>query len=364
MPVPSRRAATGLGLAAGLALDALLADPHRGHPVAMFGTVAGALERAVHKDSRAVGAAYAVGLVGAAGLVGAGASRAAARSRWSAVTTTAVATWAVVGGTTLRREAAAMHALLAAGDLDGGRARLSHLCGRDPSGLDVAGLARAAVESVAENTSDAVVAPMFWGAVAGVPGLVAYRAVNTLDAMVGHRSDRHLRFGWAAARLDDVANLVPARLTAGLTVALAPVIGGRPQAAWRAWRRDGRKHPSPNAGPVEAAFAGALGRTLGGRLAYAGRVEDRPLLGNGPVPDVEDLRRAARLSGTVTLAAGALAAGALAARAVAVGALAAGALVAGALAARALVAGPQAVRAMTAVLLTDHVPAVGARAVR
>jgi adenosylcobinamide-phosphate synthase len=200
------------------------------------------------------------------------------------------------------------YALLEAEDLEGARARLSHLCGRDPSQLDVAGLARATVESVAENTSDAVVGPLMWGAVAGVPGLLAYRAVNTLDAMVGHRSPRYARFGWAAARLDDFANLAPARLTASLAVLLAPLVGGRPSAAVRAWRRDGHKHPSPNAGPVEAAFAGALGRTLGGRLAYSGRVEQRPLLGDGPAPTVDDIVRAARLSAVVSAAAGGLAA--------------------------------------------------------
>jgi adenosylcobinamide-phosphate synthase len=200
-----------------------------------------------------------------------------------------------------------MSRLLVAVDLQGAFDRLSHLCGRNPSSLDAAGLARATVESVAENTSDAVVGPLLWGAIAGVPGLLAYRAVNTLDAMVGHRSDRYLRFGWAAARLDDVANLLPARLTAALTVLLAPAVGGRPPAALRAWRRDGRKHPSPNAGPVEAAFAGALGRTLGGVLMYDGRVEDRPLLGDGPAPGVDDIARAARLSAAVTTAAGAVA---------------------------------------------------------
>jgi adenosylcobinamide-phosphate synthase len=226
------------------------------------------------------------------------------------VALTALVTWAVVGGTTLRREADQMSRLLAADDLDQARRRLSHLCGRDPAELDAAGLARATVESVAENTSDAMVAPLVWGALAGVPGLLAYRAVNTLDAMVGHRSERHLRFGWAAARLDDGVNLLPARLTALLAVVLAPVVGGRPRAALRVWRRDGHKHPSPNAGPVEAAFAGALGRTLGGRLSYAGRVEERPLLGDGPSPDVADVARAARLSGAVAGAAAALAVGA------------------------------------------------------
>lgn len=283
--------------AVGLGLDAVLGDPRRGHPVAAFGTVAARAERLAYKDSRAAGTAYAVALVGAAGALGLGRGRVAA----------AVATWAVVGGTTLRREAATMHALLDRGDLEGARERLPHLCGRDPSQLDVPGLARATVESVAENTSDAVVAPLFWGAVAGVPGLLAYRAVNTLDAMVGHKSDRYLRFGWAAARLDDAANWAPARITAALTVWLAPVVGGRSTSASRAWRRDGHKHPSPNAGPVEAAFAGALGRTLGGQVRYGSRVEDRPLLGDGPSPFVADIPRAARLSAAVSLAAGALA---------------------------------------------------------
>ena len=125
--------------------------------------------------------------------------------------------------------------------------------------------------------------------------------------MVGHRSDRYLRFGWAAARLDDVANWVPARLTAGLAAALAPVADGSRSRALRTWRRDGRKHPSPNAGPVEAAFAGALGRTLGGTLTYGTRVESRPLLGDGPAPFVADIPRAARLSAAVSVAAGALA---------------------------------------------------------
>jgi adenosylcobinamide-phosphate synthase len=291
------------GLAAGFGADLVLADPRRGHPVAGFGSIAAATERAMHRDSRLVGSAYAAALT--AGVAGAGllAGRATAGRPAARLAVTALGTWAVVGGTTLRREAGHMSRLLAADDLSGARDRLPHLCGRDPSALDGAGLARATVESVAENTSDAVVGPLVWGAVAGLPGLVAYRAVNTLDAMVGHRSPRHLRFGWAAARLDDAANVLPARLTAGLATVLAPVVGGRPRDAWRAWRRDGRRHPSPNAGPVEAAFAGALGRTLGGRLSYGGRVEDRPLLGDGPAPDLADVARAARLSAAVQVAA-------------------------------------------------------------
>ena len=297
---------SAIGLAGGLGLDAVLADPRRGHPVAAFGAVAAAAERVAHRDSRLVGTAYAGALAGAVVLAGAGLSR-SARTPGQRLLLTGVATWAAVGGTTLRREGRTMARLLDGDDLDGARARLSHLCGRDATVLDAAGLARATVESIAENTSDAIVGPLVWGVVAGVPGLLAYRAVNTLDAMVGHRSDRYARFGWAAARLDDVVNVVPARLTAALTVTLAPLVGGRPRQASRAWRRDGHKHPSPNAGPVEAAFAGALGRTLGGPVSYAGRREDRPLLGDGPAPDVADIARASRLSAAVGLVTGGLA---------------------------------------------------------
>ncbi len=262
----------------------------------------------MHRDSRTAGAGYTAALVGLATLSGAVVSGRVGRPG-TRVAVTAVATWAVVGGTSLRREATAMATLLEDRELDAARERLAHLCGRDASRLDIPGLARASVESVAENTSDAVVAPLVWGALFGLPGLLGYRAVNTLDAMVGHRSERYARFGWASARADDLANLAPARLTAALAVVCAPLVGGRPRAAWRAWRRDGAKHPSPNAGPVEAAFAGALGRTLGGPLAYQGRVEERPLLGDGPAPRVEDVARAARLSLAVTLAATGLAVG-------------------------------------------------------
>jgi adenosylcobinamide-phosphate synthase len=298
-----------LGLAAGVLLDALLGDPRRGHPVAVFGRAAGALEARTYRDTRLAGALHAGSLAAGTALLGSAVVRTARRRPTVLASLVATSTWAVLGGTTLRREAAALQALLSAGNLPGARVRLRSLCGRDAASLDAAGMARATVESLAENTSDAVVAPLLWGAVAGVPGLLAYRAVNTLDAMVGHRSPRYERFGWAAARADDVANVLPARVTAALAVALAPVVGGRPRAALRTWRRDGAKHPSPNAGPVEAAFAGALGRTLGGRLAYAGRVEDRPLLGNGPAPAVGDIARAARLSLAVQLAAAVLAVG-------------------------------------------------------
>ncbi|HEX5568678.1 MAG TPA: CobD/CbiB family cobalamin biosynthesis protein, partial [Streptomyces sp.] len=170
---------------------------------------------------------------------------------------------------------------------------LPRLCGRDPRALDADGIARAVVESVAENTSDAVVGALVWGAVGGAPGLAGFRAVNTLDAMVGHRSPRYRRFGWASARLDDVVGWPGARLTALLAVLAGP----EPREARRAWRADAHRHPSPNAGVVEAAFAGALGVRLGGTLSYGGRVEHRPPLNTAGRPaGAADIERAVRLS--------------------------------------------------------------------
>ncbi|MFD1940067.1 cobalamin biosynthesis protein [Nonomuraea mangrovi] len=354
MHISSRSA----GLALGVLVDAVVGDPRRGHPVALFGRAAAALEKRLYGDARPHGVAHVAICVGASaglGLIarrasgalassraGAGAAlgaegrraRPGAEGRWAGLGAegrwaglgasraglgaegrravlgwaleaglTAAATWAVLGGTTLAREGAHMAEALEADDLAAARRRLPHLCGRDPSALEAPELARATVESLAENTSDAVVAPLFWGAVAGVPGLLAYRAVNTLDAMVGHHSPRYENFGWAAARLDDVANYVPARITGLLAVLAAPDRGR----ALRVLRRDGHRHPSPNAGRCEAAFAGALDVTLGGTNVYGSRVEHRPEMGDGPKPEVRDIRRAVRLTRTVSLAAAAIA---------------------------------------------------------
>jgi adenosylcobinamide-phosphate synthase len=200
-----------------------------------------------------------------------------------------------------------MATLLDRGDVEGARRLLPSLCGRDPARLDGDGLTRAAVESVAENTSDAEVAPLLWAAVGGAPAALAYRAVNTMDSMIGHRSERYARFGWAAARLDDVANYVGARVTAVLVAACAPAVGGSSAGALRSWQRDAGRHPSPNAGVVEAAFAGALGVRLGGPTQYHHELQIRPTLGDGPQPAVADLRRAVALSRAVQLAAAVLA---------------------------------------------------------
>lgn len=291
--------ARACGLVLGVVADEVFADPRRGHPVASFGALAGRLERRMYADSRVAGATYAGVLVGAAAGLGVLVERLGDRSPVLRVLGTAAATWVVLGGAGLAAEGTAMGKALDAGELDTARARLPGLCGRDPEQLDLPELARATVESVAENTSDAVVAPLFWAAVAGIPGMLGYRAVNTLDAMIGHRSARYRRFGAFAARADDLANLLPARLSAALTVAAGPVVGGSASAALRAWRLDASAHPSPNAGQVESAFAGALCVRLGGRTVYNHGVEDRPVLGDGRSPDSGHVTRAVELSRVV-----------------------------------------------------------------
>jgi adenosylcobinamide-phosphate synthase len=239
-------------------------------------------------------------LLGALAVLGLAVEQAAKRrgGLWVA-TTTAAATFVALGGTSLCRTGQQMADLLTAGDVSGAQRLLPSLCGRDPAVLDSEGLTRAALESVAENTSDAHVAPLVWGTVAGIPAVLVYRGTNTLDAMIGNRSPRYARFGWAAARFDDAVNFVAARLTAILVAICAPLVGGSPAGAVRAWRGDAARHPSPNAGVVEAAFAGALGVRLGGPTQYAHELEIRPTLGDGRRPDVSDLSRAVRLSRAV-----------------------------------------------------------------
>ncbi len=302
------------GLLLGMAADAVFGDPRRGHPVAGFGRLAAALERRWYADRRSAGAAYTGVLVGAAAGLGVLVERAAARRPVSRGAEHRRGDVGRAGRVVARRpRGGARPRARRRATSTAARDRIPSLCGRDPASLDAAGMARAGTESLAENTSDAVVAPLLWGAVAGVPGLLGYRAVNTLDAMVGYRSDRYRRFGWAAARLDDLANLVPARVAALLFAGLAPAVGGSPGTALAAWRRDAAAHPSPNAGPVEAAAAGALGVGLGGRTVYAHGVEERPRLGRGRAPGPADLRRAARLSRLVGWAAAGAAAAAAAA---------------------------------------------------
>lgn len=284
-------AARALGLLIGQAADRLLGDPARHHPVAWFGSVASTVERRTYRDDRAAGLLHVVTLVGTVAMGGAVVRR-VLPGFVGEVASTAAATWVVVGGRSLEREAATVRRFLVAGDLPAARQQLTHLVGRDTTQLSESDIARATIESVAENTSDAVVAPLVWGAVAGVPGLVGYRAANTLDAMIGHRTVRYERFGWAAARLDDLLNVVPARMAAVWAALLSP----RPGDAISAWRHDAAGHPSPNAGPVEASFAGALGLQLGGVNRYGDRVEDRSTLGHGRAPTRDDVDQAVALA--------------------------------------------------------------------
>ncbi len=333
-----RRWPLAAGLAAGVALDALLGDPRRHHPVALFGQAAAALEARDYQDDKLRGALHTAACVLAVTAPAALITK-KTKSQLKQAAAIALATWAVTGARSLHHEAERIMAHLADDDLQAARQAMPSLCGRDPTNLDATEMTRAVIESVAENTSDAIVAPLIWGAVAGLPGLAAYRATNTLDAMIGHRSERYLNFGWASARLDDVANYVPARVTAALTIACAragagptrtarttdtkmvPLPGTSAQSppaeghlevgsAWSALRtvvRDGSCHPSPNAGQCEAAFAGALGLRLGGTNVYDGVTEVRPNLGDGRAPGPGDIARAVRLSQAVTWAATALA---------------------------------------------------------
>jgi len=286
------RVPVALGAALGVLLDARFGEvPIEPHPVAAFGSTMQAYERRSYDGTRAGGvthAAVGVGLgIGAGALLG------------RRVGATTAATFVAVAGRGLGDAALLVGEALAVGDLDRARHAVQSLVGRDPWALGQADIVRAVVESVAENTVDAVVAPACWAALAGAPGALGYRAVNTLDAMVGHRSARYAEYGWASARLDDGANWVPARLTAALVVAVRPAAAA---SVLRAVRHDAPDHPSPNSGVAEAAFAAALGLRLGGESRYGDRVELRPTLGDGRPPEPADIARAVALSADVGLA--------------------------------------------------------------
>jgi adenosylcobinamide-phosphate synthase len=288
----SRASGRMLGAAAGLALDHVLPEPPAAvHPVVIFGAVMAGLERRLHRDARTAGLAHA-----ATGLV-------LGLSAGALLRSTTLATMSAVAGRGLAAAADEVGRSLQAGELEDARRALPALVGRDTTGLDTAEMARAVVESVAENAVDAVVAPAFWAAVAGAPGALGFRAANTMDSMVGHRSARYVRYGWASARLDDALAWVPARLTAALVALVRPRAA---RAVVRAVRWQAPAHPSPNAGVAEAAFAAALGVRLGGVNRYQDRVDVRPALGTGRPPGVDDIEAAVRLCADVR---GALAVG-------------------------------------------------------
>jgi adenosylcobinamide-phosphate synthase len=281
-----------VSIAAGLVVDRALGEPPAAvHPVAAFGRVMELVEERTYAPTRARGVAYTTAGVAIGAVTG------------SIVRSPVAALALASAGRELRRAGVRVRDALYDGDLDRARALVPALVGRDPAALDASGLSAAVIESLAENSVDAVVAPAMWAAVAGARGAFVYRAVNTMDAMVGHRSPRYEEFGWASARLDDVANYVPARLTALLVATVRPRAAN---AVRRAVRADAPAHPSPNAGVAEAAFAGALGVQLGGPLRYGNREERRPTLGTGPRPEPRDIDRAITLASHVELALAAL----------------------------------------------------------
>lgn len=277
-----------LAVLAAVVADALLGESRRWHPLAAFGRLAEALERQWNRgpDRARRGAAALILLAGGPALA-AGLLALIPGLGWVLAVGLL---YLALGARALAEHAAAVAAPLEAGDLAGARAAVGRMVSRDPEELDDAGVARAGTESVLENGADAVFGALFWFVVLGVPGLVAYRLTNTLDAMWGYRTSRFREFGRAAARADDLLNWPVARLTA-LTYALA----GRTAEALRCWRIQGRHWKSPNAGVVMAAGAGALGVVLGGPARYRGTVADRPALGLGVEPGARDLGRAVGL---------------------------------------------------------------------
>ncbi len=288
-----------LALVAGAAADRIVADPQRGHPVALVGAASRRLETKIWAPSRGRGAVFSLLMVGAPALMALLVDRGLRGRPLVRGAFLASLVWVAVGGKSLRRAGLQMADHLDAGDIEAARALAPTLVGRDPASMDAEDLARAATESIAENTSDAIIGPLLWGAVAGAPGVVAYRVANTMDARVGYRNERFEKFGWASARLDDAMNLPVSRLSAAAAVIGSPFVGGDVRHALATVRRDGSAHPSPNAGRVEAAFAGALGVRLGGTNVYGGEAEMRPNLGDGSTPTAEDIRRAVRLSQVV-----------------------------------------------------------------
>lgn len=282
----------GLVIAAALLADALLGEIRRGHPLVGFGRLAGRTERVLNRRDYPAALRRGLGMAALAATVApfaaAAAWLAAAPHGW--VLEVAVL-YLALGQRSLADHARRVHAALTAGDLDTARAAVGTMVSRDVRALDERRVAAATVESVLENGNDAVFGALFWFAVAGAPGVVVYRLVNTLDAMWGYRTQRLAAFGWAAARTDDVLNWPAARLV----VVTYAVIGGAPARALRCARRQGGRSDSPNAGRVMAAGAGALGVRLGGPAVYHGRMQWRPRFGVGRAPDADAIQRAVRL---------------------------------------------------------------------
>jgi adenosylcobinamide-phosphate synthase len=310
----------------GMIVDALFGDMRAlfgavPHPVVLAGRAITWFEWHLNREQRGAGARRFRGVLTVIVLVGLAISvgwalQSLCRTGFFGAAAEAFVVAVLLAQRSLFDHVAAVSSGLLHQGLPGGQAAVAHIVGRDPYRLDAPGVARAAIESLAENFSDGVVAPAFWYLVLGLPGLFAYKMANTLDSMIGHKSERYRAFGWAAARLDDLLNLIPAPIS-GLLIAAATLFE-RPGSAWRAARimlRDGRKHHSPNAGWPEAAMAGALGLMLAGPRHYCEGVVEDPFLGDGtPVATVTDINRALRVYFRACLLLGGLVLGAWAAR--------------------------------------------------
>jgi len=278
---------------AGVMLDAALGEPRRAHPLVGFGRWARAIETWIHADARLRGAlAWWLAVAPVVAATAYLQTALAAWSAWAQVGFGAVALYLCIGQRSLGEHALPVARALRDGDLEAARAAVGRIVSRDTAALDAERVAAAATESVLENGNDAVFGALFWFVLLGPAGAVGYRLANTLDAMWGYRTPRYRRFGWAAARIDDALNWIPARLTALTYAAL-----GDTAAAWRCWRAQAPRWDSPNAGPVMAAGAGALRVRLGGAAPYHGVWEPRPELGEGAAPDAASVERAQRLVG-------------------------------------------------------------------
>ena len=294
-------------LIAAFGIEAVLAYPAPlfraiGHPVSWIGALIEAMDSRLNRPEmslarrRAAGIATVLLLLAAS--LGAGIGlEAVSRGRYLGLAVVIVVVAVLIAFGSLDQHVRAVAAALRADGLAGGRRRIADIVGRDPETLDAAAVCRAAIESLAENASDGVTAPALWFLFGGLPGMIAYKAINTADSMIGHLTERHRAFGWAAARLDDLVNWPAARLTGLMFIAAALVVPGASAAsAWRAFRRDARRHRSPNAGWPEAAMAGALGLRLAGPRSYRGVVVDDHWMGDGRAEaTAEDIDRALTL---------------------------------------------------------------------
>ena len=294
-------------LALALVLDAAVGDPdwlwrRIPHPVAAMGRVVGAFDRGLNRFGhpaalrRALGILAVLAIAAVASAIGYGLEYAFRLIPYGWIATVAV-TAILLAGRSLQAHVRAVAAAFDAGGLDAARLAVAKIVGRDPASLDEAGVCRAAIESAAENFADAVVAPAFWFAALGLPGIVAYKAINTADSMIGHLTPRHEQFGWAAARLDDLVNLPASRIAGALIAMASPAAGGSIPGAFRTMLKDAPRHRSPNAGWPEAAMASALGLALAGPRRYRGRLVDDPFL-NAPgrrQATPADIRRSLRI---------------------------------------------------------------------